>query len=584
MSGNQELFSITSRRSFLGGAASLAGLSLFNRLVKCRELPQVSQPKTIDYSSVIARFKERLPGLMTQYKIPGMAMALVDGDKVVWAEGLGYTDRSHKVKVTDETLFSLQSISKTYTALGTLMSIDRGRLKLDDKLRKHLPKFRINTRFGRHEVEKITIRNLLTHRAGLCHEAPLGNNYDNCQCTFADHIRSISDSWLVAPVEQRFSYSNLGIDLAGYVLQLRSGASFEQLMKRDVLGPLAMTASTFSQKEAFAHPSVAAGHIGDDEIPKMFIPMIPSGGMYSSVKDMARFISFQLEGGRVNGRRLISDALLREMTTPQYPVSGQVGGYGLGVYNVASFGATKLLHSGGGYGYSADQRWIPEYKIGAVVLTNQSRDSLAASLANRALELMIEAKLSKVPQTKPISFTSRPGAAPASDVLLLLTGSYKAGDMVTFTVEEGRLLYISGSKKLTLERLGRLEFFYGSRRYVFDCDEKTKARGVLVIDPDYSSNGAEYWPLNDTPSDPPGPDREAWRKHVGSYVGTSYGREVKTDVLLKNGYLYVSRGGGLRLQEYKPDLFFTTEGEAVLFRAEAMLLGNRPYRRKVSPG
>ena len=95
--------------------------------------------------------------------------------------------------------------------------------------------------------------------------------------------------------------------------------------------------------------------------------------------------------------------------------------------------------------------------------------------------------------------------------------------------------------------------------------KKTKAKGVLVIDPDYSSNGAEYWPLNDTPSDPPGPDREVWRKHVGSYVGTSYGREVKTDVLLKNGYLYVSRGGGLRLHEYKPNLFFTTEGEAVIF-------------------
>lgn len=123
MSGRQNLFGIDlSRRSFLSGAAGLARISLFDRLTNGHELSEATQTKTIDYASVIARFKERLPGLMIQYKIPGVAMALVDSDKVVWAEGLGYTNRSQKVKVTDETLFSLQSISKTYTALGTLMA------------------------------------------------------------------------------------------------------------------------------------------------------------------------------------------------------------------------------------------------------------------------------------------------------------------------------------------------------------------------------------------------------------------------------------------------------------------------------
>lgn len=516
---------------------------------------------------------------MTQYKIPGVAIGLIDADRLVWAEGFGYVDRSQKVKVTEETLFSLQSVSKTYTATGMLRAMDSGRLELDDKLRKYLPKFSVKSRFGSGEVEKITIRSLLAHRAGLCHEAPIGNNYNDCQCAFADHIKSISDSWLVAPVEQRFSYSNLGIDLAGYLLQLRSEASFEQIMKREVFEPLQMTSSTFSQKEALARSSVAGGHIGDDAIPKMFIPMIPSGGMYSSVKDMARFIAFQLQGGVVNGRRLISEGLMREMTTPQYPVPGQVGGYGLGVYNVNSFGATKLLHSGGGYGYSTDQRWIPEYEIGAIVLTNQGKDSLAAALANRALELMIEAKVGKVPQTKPVSFTNRLETKPGPDLLHLFEGTYKSSDEI-FAVEDGRLLHISGDKKLPLERLGPLEFFNGSRRYIFDSDQRTKVKGVLVIDPDYSSNGAEYWPLNDTPTDPPGPDREAWRNHVGSYAGTSYGREVKTDVFLKNGYLYISRGGGLKLHEYKSDLFFAADGEAVVFRDDRMLLGNRPYRKK----
>jgi CubicO group peptidase (beta-lactamase class C family) len=115
--------------------------------------------------------------------------------------------------------------------------------------------------------------------------------------------------------------------MVGSVLQLRSGKPFEQFMKDEVFGPLEMTSSTFSQMEAAAHPSFALGHTRDKTLPVPAIPMIPSGGMYSTVKDMAKYVSFQLTGGRVNGKPIIRASLLKEMYTPQFAIEGQLGGW-----------------------------------------------------------------------------------------------------------------------------------------------------------------------------------------------------------------------------------------------------------------
>ena len=514
---------------------------------------------------------------MTQHDVPGIAIALIDGDRLVWSQGFGYTDRSQRWRVTDETLFSVQSTSKTYTAMGLLVAASKGHLRLDDRLRKFLPGFTVNSRFDKTEVEKITIRHLLSHWAGFCHEAPAGNNFDNRPCTFEEHIRSISDSWLVAPVGRRFSYSNLGIDLAGYILQLRSRAPFERFMLDEVFRPLAMTSSTFNQGEAQASASFAKGHRGGNELPVFPIPMIPAGGMYSSVKDLSQFVMFCLRGGTVNGNRLISEKLFREMTMPQFAVEGQNGGYGLGIYNVASFGATKLLHTGGGYGYSADQRWIPEYGIGAVVLMNQQRGLAASALANSALELMIRAKYGEIPQGRPAHSVNSPVIATNTELLRRLEGTYKADGLVTFRVDEGQLFHVAGSETNKLNAHSPTEFTSGHRKYTFDLDERGKPRGVQVVAPNYSSNGVEYWAVNDTPTDQPGPDRREWSKYIGQYTGHSYGSSVEINISRRNGYLYTSWGGVLKLIEYRPGIFFNADGEALIFQGQRMSLGNRPF-------
>ena len=373
-------------------------------------------------------------------------------------------------------------------------------------------------------------------------------------------------------------YSNPGIDLVGYALGVRARKSFAQLMKDELFNPLGMTSSTFDQKEAMNSPSFAKGHFNGHEVTEL-IPMVPSGGMYSSANEMAKFISFHLAGGKIKGKQLISKELLQEMYKIQFPVAGQTSGYGLGLNVQPFYGGTFLNHSGGGFGYSTQQYWMPEYNIGVVVMANAQSGSMVQGIADRALLLMMQAKNGAVPRDKPVTYAVAPVVTLSAPHLHQLEGTYKSrNNLVTFRVEDGSLVYVFGNDKLKLEAHSPVEFTSANRKYVFSLDEAGNARGVLFL----SLYETDYMPINDRPSDQVGVPRPEWQAYVGEYQGQLYGSPVTTRVFLKNGYLYVSWGGGLKLTEDQPGLFFTTEGESVSFAGDRMSLGNRPFVRKMA--
>src|SRR5262245_24537329 len=537
-----------------------------------------SQP---DYSLLISELREKIPQMMAEKNFPGLAVALIDGDKLVWAEGFGFTDKSKKVKVTEDTLFSLQSVSKTCTATGFLIAATKGWLKLDDPLKKYLPAFTVKSRFGADEVNKITFRHLLSHRAGLTHEAPVGNNSYDCACTFEEHIKSVSDTWLVAPVGELYRYSNLGIDLAGHALGIRSRKTFEQFMKDELFTPLGMTSSTFDQKEALRNPSFARGHVAGRELPGAFIPMIPAGGMYSNVKDMARFVSFHLAGGKVKGKRLIAENLLKEMYTPPFAATkDEIYGYGLGIGAEIWKGITILQHGGGGYGYNSYLSWLPEYQIGVVVLANAIRlaDNLPWEISDKALAMMTQAKHGPALTDKPLVPSGGPIVSLKAEQLRRLEGTYshRAGSVLTFKVEEGALFYIYGGSKVKLNAHSATEFTFSTQTFSFHLDRAGKVTGVLVQG---FRNVGEFMPINDHPDDPPGPNRPEWQAYVGEYTGKLFGTSFpsRATVSIKNGYLYVKREGWLKLTEYEPGLFFSSDGESVRFLGDRMSYANQPF-------
>jgi CubicO group peptidase (beta-lactamase class C family) len=127
-------------------------------------------------AAVIARYQARIPQLIAEQDIPGLAVALVDGDRVLWTEGFGRTDQDDTAPVTVDTIFSVQSMSKLFTATAVMRAVQSDRLDLDKPITTYLPDFTVHSAFEEHPERKITLRMLLSHTAGLTHEAPIGNN------------------------------------------------------------------------------------------------------------------------------------------------------------------------------------------------------------------------------------------------------------------------------------------------------------------------------------------------------------------------------------------------------------------------
>lgn len=578
---------IISRRDFLCGSATmLAGVSAL------KSLPAFGQQKVLsntDYSSVIEKIKQTLPVAMALKDITGASIALVDGERIVWSEGFGYTNRSNKVKVSGDTLFHVGSISKSFTALGVLKAVDKNSLALDDAVKKHLSRFAVNGRFGAAEAEKITLRHLLSHHSGLGTWSPLGNPSDAQYHTrtFEQVVRSTTDSWLKFPAGERFEYSNQGIDLAGYALEVASGKPFADFMREELLAPLGMTASTFNQAEATQKEAFAVGYLGKNPVPivnGVVLPLIAAGGLFASANDLARFVICHLQGGAANGKQIFPQRLLQEMYAPQFTAKNQMSGYGLGIYKAIQNDTVRLSHGGLGYGISAHYRFLPEHKIGVVLLTNQDSSHNAPNLTSRVIELMLAAKLGSLPKTKPVSPTEKPIVSFDESALRRFEGTYLLyeGILFRFKYEKGTLFHLVGSEKLKLDAHSANEFTSGSRTYRFSLAENGKPKGVQIsdsyYDPQTAENSVIYLPVNNTPADTKGLNKPEWSRRVGKYTGTFIGGTSEVKVSLENGYLYLD--GRLKLTEIKPDFFIAADGEAVIFKDEQLSVGNKLYVRK----
>ncbi len=504
---------------------------------------------------IIEDFRSRIPEILKKEKdLPGLSIALVDQKGAIWKEGFGYTDKTHSHPVDASTIFSIQSMSKTFTATGIMMAAQAGLLDLDAPIKNYVPNFRIQTRFDEKPLEIITLRHLLSHKAGFTHEAPVGNNYETYSPSLEAHVQSISDSWLRYPVGTRYSYSNLGIDLAGYILQVESEMPFEAYMDENLFAPLGMKKSTFDAEIVRRNKNRAVGHSRSSENIPLAIPMIPAGSVYSSAEDMARFIQFHLNKGKFNNKSLLKPDLIDEMYSIPFPLEGQKAGYALGVakgfFNIDDREILTLDHSGGGFGI--------------VVLTNSvNHNNVHGNMADQIIGRIIALK-SNGKRTQP-SFRSNKDASPvqmSQDALENLAGYYQ-GRSLTF-----QLKIKDGHPGIELNRRFFPLTFYPEAQastetydYQFVLDENGRPSHLFRF---YDGLNLDYI---DGPGDKPGQDKPEWKKYLGIYRDRIYGelRGIHR-VHIRNGYLYFDR---LKLiVEHQPGLFFSSTGEALDFRGE----------------
>ncbi|MFC4312833.1 serine hydrolase domain-containing protein [Steroidobacter flavus] len=564
----------TSRRSFIAHTAGVAAaLAVPASSFASRETAWVDASGEIKLW--IDEAREQIRAAMIKERIPGAAICLVNDRRPVWIEAFGTIDDKSRRPVDLDTIFSIQSTSKNMTTTAIMLAVQRGLLDLDKPIVAYLPEFTVNSRFDKQPQAKMTLRHLLSHRAGFTHEAPIGNDDDLSFPSFEAHVQSISDTWLRFPMGDRFRYSNLGVDLAGFILQTAMRKPFAACLKELLFDPLNMRSTTAETSDYMKRANRALGHVDGHETRPRALPFIPAGGIYASARDMVAYLKFHIDKGRSGGQALLQEPLWNEMHS--FPFGGA---YSLGVAGwKLRFGATNLPtfhHNGGGCGFGSVFRFYPEQGVGLAVLFNRGVGlayGWGGALVDKILTRMYGA-----PQPS-VRIEDFPAAVVSTETLGKYVGNWigreTSGD---FRIKEGGLFLKLGREEPRTRVLSSSEIAMsagpnGNATHMtyFPATEGSTAH----IETAFSFTHLDY---NDGPNDAPGPNKAEWRAYEGKYWLHFWGKPAYEVIAHRqNGYLYLN---GVRLvDELQPGLFFSSDGEAVDFRSDRPTWRSVPLRR-----
>jgi len=347
--------------------------------------------------NAVAQSKEPYPGFdayvskaMQTWKIPGLSIAIVRNDSVIYARGFGVLAARGSAPVNEKTLFEIGSSSKAFTATLIAMLVSDGKMHWDDRLTTYLPDFRMYDPVANGEV---TIRDALSHRSGIARGelAWLGSGISRDEVLH--RVRFVKPE---APFRSHYSYQNMMFLAAGQAAGKAGGSTWDQLVRERIFQPLGMT-STVTTYRGLTNTNIAAPHGIEHDTDYVKPPfdadnIAPAGAIMSSAADMAQWLRFQLNDGVVAGKRLVSSAALRETHTPQI-LMGSGGGRGGATDSVKRFSsygmgwmvedyrsALSWQHGGNTLGMTAAVGILPEKKVGVVVLSNMQSAQLPALL------------------------------------------------------------------------------------------------------------------------------------------------------------------------------------------------------------
>jgi CubicO group peptidase (beta-lactamase class C family) len=370
-----------SRSRHVRGRSAIAIALLITSVVGCAPgtpapSPGASRP-TIDPGKLSAF----VGTVMERYRVPGMAVAVVQNDRVVVLAGYGKRRFDAAEAVDEHTLFALASVTKAFTSALVATCVDDGLLAWDRPCIDDLPELVFKDLYA---TRMATPRDLLAHRTGL--PAFTGDLFDRLGYDRAEVLRRIR---LVEPAcsfREHANYSNLGFFAAGMLAARVAGDDWETLMQRRIFEPLGMKDATFTYRLDPANPNVAAGHFvsGTSFDAMAWVPqetLAPAGGMAASIADMVPFLRMHLAEGVLDGRRVLSAEAVREMhrpamvETPDFtsapPIDEQSGlAFALG-WDSYHFAGHEVIEKGGALGGSRSVvSMIPELGIGVAVLAN----------------------------------------------------------------------------------------------------------------------------------------------------------------------------------------------------------------------
>lgn len=344
-----------------------------------------------------------------EFEVPGVAVAIVKDGKVVLAKGYGSRNLARPGAVDPHTLFGIASNTKAFTAAAIAILVDEGKLNWDDPVQKYLPQFQLADAYPTREV---TIRDLLSHRAGLGLGAGDLLYWPDTTFSRAQVVSAARHLPLVSSPRSRYAYNNLGFVVAGEVVAAVSGKPWEDFVRERIFTPLGMNETRIGSDGLDpATDNLAVPHSKGWRLEGTLKPVPPTrdavwaaaAGIKSNVTDLAKWVTLQLEGGKLpNGAALFSGKGAAEMWSAQIPVpisepipalkstKPSFSAYGLGWFLRDYQGRKIVTHSGGLTGMVSLTLLVPEERLGILILTNQEETGAFQSIGNHILDFYFD--------------------------------------------------------------------------------------------------------------------------------------------------------------------------------------------------
>jgi CubicO group peptidase (beta-lactamase class C family) len=337
------------------------------------------------------------------FKVPGLAIAVVKDGEVIYARGFGKRDLDKGLPVTPRTLFAIGSCTKAFTTfvMGTL--VDGGKLEWDTPVRTYLPGLRMGDPIA---TESITPRDLVTHRSGLPRHDLF---WYNTRSTGKDVFARLAHFEPTEPLRAKFQYNSMMFMLAGYLIEKVDGRPWEEAVRARIFRPLGMDRSNVSVRDSEKSDDFARPYDEQEGkvrvIPFRDITSVgPAGSINSSVAEMARWVAVHTHGGKIDGRTIISQAVLDDLHAPQIPTGGgygpasphrkeiSPGSYALGWATDSYRGHRRVHHGGAIDGFTANTCLFPDDGLGLVVLTNKDGTPLPELITRHASDRLLGLK------------------------------------------------------------------------------------------------------------------------------------------------------------------------------------------------
>lgn len=330
---------------------------------------------------------------------PGLAIAIVKDDKVVFAKGYGVRTLGKPEKVDENTLFAIASNTKAFTTAALAILVDEKKLGWNDKVAKYLPEFEM---YDPYVTRELTVRDLVTHRSGLDTFSGDLLWYETTYST-DEILRRVRFLKPVSSFRSAYGYQNLMFTAAGRIVEKVSGKTWSEFVRERILKPLDMKRTTTSVKDLksnYATPHNESGgalrtlHHGNVD------GAMPAAGLNSSVKELANWMRLQLGRGTFEGKQIFTKERSAEMWSAIMPLGVNpfpakeaptklFSAVGMGWFVRDYRGRKMVSHTGGLDGMLSQTMLLPEENLGLVVLTNSESNAFAV-LPNKIVDVFLE--------------------------------------------------------------------------------------------------------------------------------------------------------------------------------------------------